>query len=79
MDLIPLEQAEFPSLEQLVEQIKSRGPGDGLLRRGSQQFETAFAQVGVDHEPAEWDRLWSRVEAEMKDRDQADDLAEGRR
>jgi hypothetical protein len=72
------EDPELPSLDQLVAEIRARGPRDALRHRGTQQFDTAFAQAGVDHDPAEFNRLWQTVESEMKDRDRADQQAEGR-
>jgi hypothetical protein len=38
------ENPELPSLGQLVAEIRARGPSDSLRRRGTQQFDTAFAQ-----------------------------------
>ena len=56
------------TLEEVVERIKRRPPNPAIISLGSQDFDEAFLSAGVDQEmPAEeWDRWWSRWEAELK-------------
>jgi hypothetical protein len=70
-------------LEDLVASIQRRGPGV-VLSEPSQEAIRRFVehleneQVMSTAELAEWTAEWEAVEKEMRDRDHADDVAEGR-
>jgi hypothetical protein len=57
------------TLEEVVDRIKKRAPNPTNISLGSQNFDEAFLHAGVDQgmTPEEWDRWWSRWEAELKD------------
>jgi hypothetical protein len=70
-------------LEDLVASIRRSGPGV-VLSEPSQEAIRRFVEH-VANEPvmsaaelAEWTAKWEAVEKEMRDRDRADDIAEGR-
>lgn len=70
-------------LEELVARIQSRGPGVVLSEPSDEarrQFvaRTANEPVMSAAELAEWQAEWDAVETEMRARDHADDVAEGR-
>lgn len=56
-------------LEKVVEGIKKRAPNPANVSLGTQQFDEAFLQAGVDQDMTaeDWDRWWARLEAELKD------------
>jgi hypothetical protein len=71
------------TLDELVARIKERGRGS-ILPRPADEAIRAFLErtandVPLSPEDVEaWDRAWSGVMQEMRDRDLADAVAEGR-
>jgi hypothetical protein len=70
-------------LEELVARIRARGVGEELPRP-SEEARQHFIEhlrderVMTGEELAAWTAEWEAVEKEMRDRDHADDVAEGR-
>lgn len=76
---------DFPfTLEQVVVRIQATPPNPAMIRPAKASLGEYLAQSIAAEDPyepfdqAEWNRQWDAVEAEMKARDRADDLAEGR-
>ena len=57
------------SVEEVVNRMKHRPRNSGNISVGSQDFDEAFVEAGVDQgmSAEEWNRWWARLEAELKD------------
>ena len=71
---------EFPTLEEVVDRIKALGVAQEGYTPPTESLSTALASAADEPpiDPAEWERQWTIVEADMKQRDLDDDRAEGR-
>jgi hypothetical protein len=73
-------QVNAPSVDEVVAKIAASGPSRDTYippkASLAERLAAAPAQEPID--PAEWDRTWTAIEAEIKARDRADDEAEGR-
>lgn len=80
----PIEgQGMEETAEAVVARIKERGRASTLAhppQEAIRQFvaRTADEPVMSEDELAVWTAEWSRIEKEMRERDHADDVAEGR-
>ena len=74
------DEDDMPTLEEVVERIKSLGPSDENYIPPTMRLSDVIPNVSEEPpiDPAEWDRQWAEIEAEMKRRDLEDDRAEGR-
>jgi hypothetical protein len=79
----PIEADDDETLDELVTRIKERGRGS-ILPRPSEEAIRAFLERIANETPLSpeeveaWDRAWSGVMREMRDRDLTDAVAEGR-
>ena len=77
--LLPTDEEQIEeSIAEVVAGIAASGPGEFIPPTDSlaEKLSVTLTEDRVD--PAEWDREWAKIEAEMKARDLADDRAEGR-
>jgi hypothetical protein len=73
------EQIAAPSVDEVVAKIAASGPSRDtyIAPKASLAERLAAAPAEEPIDPAEWDRTWAAIEAEIKTRDRADDEAEG--
>lgn len=71
---------EWPSLEEVVAEIKALPPNPAAIRPATASLADLLenAPEDPDFDLETWTQQWNAIEAEMKARDRADDIAEGR-
>lgn len=74
------EQVTVPSVDEVVAKIAASGPShDSYIPPKASLAEGLAADPDQEPiDPAEWDKAWAAIDAEIKARDRADDEAEGR-
>ena len=73
-------QGDLPTIEEFVAQVKASGPEPDAYTPPMGSLAKALANAPYEKpiDSAAWDRQWALIEAEMNERDLADDRAEGR-
>lgn len=71
---------DFPTLEEIVAQIKATPPDPTAIHPAQGSLADALASLPADpdFDVVAWQREWNALEAEMKVRDRADAIREGR-
>jgi plasmid stability protein len=74
------EEEDFPTLEEIVAQIKATPPDPTAIHPAQGSLADALASLpkDPDFDVVAWQREWNELEAEMKARDRADAIQEGR-
>jgi plasmid stability protein len=74
------EPDDYPSLEEVVAQIKATPPNPANIHPATESLADLLmnAPEDPDFDLEAWTREWAKVEAEMKAITRANDLAEGR-
>jgi len=74
-----LEDDEGPTLEEVMAKIKATPPSPTAFHPATESLLDYLLAVpdDPDFDVEAWNRDWARVEAEMKARDKANDIAEG--
>jgi hypothetical protein len=69
-----------PDLEEVVAEIRALPPNPAAVRLATASLAELLENAPEDptFDLARWTRQWQMIEAEMKARDRADDIAEGR-
>lgn len=78
-DVEDAEDAEFPTLDEVMALIKALPPSNVAPAQGD--LAEYLAQTGVDDPDFDveaWNRKWAEVEAEMKREELEDEITEGR-
>ncbi|MEM7124763.1 MAG: hypothetical protein AAF702_00465 [Chloroflexota bacterium] len=74
----------LPSLEEVVAMIKATPPNLDAIEPATQTIDEFLVELEADPPepsditPDEWDKLWAEFELDLKERDLAQDMAEGR-
>jgi len=69
-----------PTLEEVMAKIKATPPNPAAIHHATGSLAEYLAKTNLidpDFDVEAWNRDWARVEAEMKARDRANDIAEG--
>lgn len=74
------ENDDLPGLEEVVAEIRALPPNPAAVRPATASLAELLENAPEDpsFDLASWTRQWQTIEAEMKSRDRADDIAEGR-
>ena len=74
------ESDAYPTLEQVVDRIMNMGPNPNNIIEPTESLADLLANApgAAPIDAIAWNRQWAALEAEMKERDLADDRAEGR-
>jgi plasmid stability protein len=72
------EENTFPTLEEIVAQIKATPPDPTAIHPAQGSLGDALASLATDpdFDVEAWQRQWDEVEAEMKARDRSDAIAD---
>ncbi len=71
---------DFPTLEEVVAEIKATPPNPAAIRLATESLADLLENgpEDPDFDLETWAKQWNAIEAEMKARDRANDIAEGR-
>ena len=78
--LLEPEADDYPTLEEVVARIKATPPNPANIHPPTASLAELLSQAPEDPEfdLETWTSNWDKIEAEMKARDRANDIAEGR-
>jgi len=77
------EREDLPSLEEVVARIKATPPDPTKIERGKHAGDKEYIKYLLENPTPgtvtveEWAELWPTIEAEMKEIDRADEIADG--